>query len=38
MEWFTRKTAIAGNPVSNWVLVLSGLSSLIWLIYSFAAR
>ena len=37
MEWFTGKTSIAGNPISNWVLVLAAVV-VIWLIYSFAAR
>jgi hypothetical protein len=32
MEWFTRKTSIAGTEISNWVLVL-GAIIIIWLIY-----
>jgi hypothetical protein len=37
MEWFMRKTSIAGSQISNWILVLAALV-LIWLIYSFAAH
>ena len=37
MEWFSRKTSIAGNQISNWVLVLAALV-VIWVIYSFAIR
>jgi len=37
MEWFSRKTSIAGNQISNWVLVLVVLV-VIFGIYSFAAR
>ena len=32
MEWFTRKTSIAGTEISNWVLVL-GAVIILWLIY-----
>ena len=32
MEWFTRKTSIAGTEISNWVLVL-GAIIIIWLVY-----
>jgi hypothetical protein len=35
MEWFMRKTSIAGSQISNWILVLAALV-VIWLIYSFA--
>ena len=35
MEWLMRKRLIAGNPISNWVLVLAALVA-IWLIYSLA--
>jgi hypothetical protein len=37
MEWFSRKTSIAGIQISNWILVLAALV-VIWIIYSFAAR
>lgn len=36
MEWFSRKTSIAGIQISNWILVLAALV-VIWIIYSFAA-
>jgi hypothetical protein len=31
MEWFMRKTSIAGNPIPNWALVLA----LLWQIFQF---
>jgi len=34
MEWFSRKTSIAGTQIHNWVLVLAALTA-IWIIYSF---
>ena len=37
MEWFSRKTSIAGIDISNWILVLVALTA-IWIIYSFVAR
>jgi hypothetical protein len=37
MEWFSRKTSIAGSQVPNWILVLAALV-VIWTIYSFVAR
>ena len=37
MEWFSRKTSIAGSQISNWVLVLVVLV-VIFGIYSFATR
>jgi hypothetical protein len=37
MEWFSRKTSIAGSQVPNWILVLAALV-VIWIIYSFVAR
>jgi hypothetical protein len=37
MEWFSGKTSIAGNQISDWVLVLAAVV-VIWAIYSFAAR
>jgi hypothetical protein len=37
MEWFSRKTSIAGSQISNWILVLAALAA-IWIIYSFVAH
>ena len=37
MEWFSRKTSIAGTQISNWILVLVALVA-IWIIYSFVAH
>jgi hypothetical protein len=37
MEWFSQKTSIAGNQISNWVLVLAAVV-VIWVIYSLAIR
>jgi len=37
MEWFSRKTSIAGIQISNWVVVLAALV-VIWIIYSFVAH
>ena len=37
MEWFSRKTSIAGIDISNWILVLVALTA-IWIIYSFVRR
>jgi hypothetical protein len=34
MEWFSRKTSIAGIQISNWILVLAAII-IIWIIYSF---
>jgi len=33
MEWFSRKTSIAGTQISNWILVLAALV-VVWIIYS----
>jgi hypothetical protein len=33
MEWFSRKTSIAGVQVSNWILVIVAVVA-IWFIYS----
>ena len=33
MEWFTRKTSIAGIQIPKWVLVLAAVI-IIWIIYS----
>jgi hypothetical protein len=32
MEWFSRKTSIAGTQISNWILVLAAVV-VIWIIY-----
>jgi hypothetical protein len=32
MEWFSRKTSIAGTQIPNWALVL-GAVIVIWIIY-----
>jgi hypothetical protein len=37
MEWFSRKTSIAGSQISNWILVLVALTA-IWIIYTVAIR
>jgi hypothetical protein len=34
MEWFSRRTSIAGVQISNWMIVL-GAVIIIWMIYSF---
>ena len=34
MEWFSRKTSIAGIQISNWMVVL-GAAIVILLIYTF---
>ena len=34
MEWFSRKTSIAGIEIPNWMVVL-GAIVVIWLIYTF---
>jgi hypothetical protein len=34
MEWFSRKTSIAGTQIPNWALVL-GAVIIIWIIYGF---
>jgi hypothetical protein len=34
MEWFSRKTSIAGIQISNWILVVLAIL-VIWIIYSF---
>jgi hypothetical protein len=34
MEWFSRKTSIAGIQISNWIVVLAAII-VIWIIYSF---
>ena len=33
MEWFSRKTSIAGVQIPNWAIVL-GAIIVIWLIYT----
>jgi hypothetical protein len=37
MEWFSRKTSIAGSEISNWVLVLVALTA-ICIIYKFVVH
>ena len=37
MEWFSRKTSIAGREISNWILVLVALTAIL-IIYSFVAH
>jgi len=37
MEWFSRKTSIAGSEISNWILVLVALTAIL-IIYSFVAH
>jgi len=37
MEWFSRKTSIAGIQISNWILVLVAII-VIWIIYSFISH
>jgi hypothetical protein len=37
MEWFSRKTPIAGMQISNWMLVIVAVV-VIWIIYKFIAH
>jgi hypothetical protein len=37
MEWFNRKTSIAGMQISNWMLVIVAVV-VIWIIYKFIAH
>ena len=37
MEWFKRKTTIAGTEISNWLLVAAAVVA-IWLIYVYVIR
>ena len=37
MDWFSRKTSIAGIQVPNWILVIVAII-VIWIIYSFVAQ
>ena len=37
MEWFSRKTSIAGMQISNWMLVIVAVV-VIWIIYKFVAH
>jgi hypothetical protein len=37
MEWFSRKTSIAGIQISNWILVIVAVV-VIWIIYKFIAH
>ena len=34
MEWFSRKTSIAGVQIPNWILVVAA-AVVIWIIYTF---
>jgi hypothetical protein len=34
MEWFSRKTSIAGIQIPNWILVVAAVV-VIWIIYIF---
>jgi hypothetical protein len=36
MQWFSRKTSIAGTEIPNWVLVVVAIV-VIWLIYRLIA-
>jgi hypothetical protein len=36
MEWFSRKTSIAGSEVHNWVLALAAVVVILVIIYIFA--
>ena len=37
MDWFSRKTTIAGVQISNWILVVAAVV-VIWIIYKFIAH
>jgi hypothetical protein len=37
MEWFSKKTSIAGMQISNWMLVIVAVV-VIWIIYKFIAH
>jgi len=37
MDWFSRKTSVAGIQISNWILVIVAVV-VIWIIYSFIAH
>jgi hypothetical protein len=37
MEWFSKKTSIAGMQISNWMLVIVAFVA-IWIIYKFIAH
>ena len=37
MEWFRRKTSIAGIQVSNWTIALAAVV-VIWIIYKLIAH
>ncbi len=37
MEWFSKKTSIAGMKISNWMLVIVAVV-VIWIIYKFIAH
>ena len=37
MEWFSKKTSIAGVQISNWILVVAAVV-VIWIIYKLIAH
>ncbi len=37
MEWFSKKTSIAGVQISNWILVVAAVV-VIWIIYRLIAH
>jgi hypothetical protein len=37
MDWFNKKTSIAGMQISNWMLVIVAVV-VIWIIYKFIAH
>jgi hypothetical protein len=37
MDWFSKKTSIAGTQISNWMLVLAAVVVII-IIYQFVAH
>ena len=37
MDWFSKKTSIAGTQISNWMLVLAAVV-VIFIIYQFVAH
>ena len=37
MDWFSKKTSIAGMQISNWMLVVAAVV-VIWIIYKFIAH
>jgi hypothetical protein len=37
MEWFNKKTSIAGMQLSNWTLVIAAVV-VVWIIYKFITQ